>query len=176
MDYADLNGDGRLDIVTFDTPPLVGRRLLWLEQPATPDQPWRYRLIGHYGPDAIVGVAVADINDDGEPDIMTGGYSLSSRASDEPTPNGALGRLAWYENLGGASGWQRHDISRRQRGMFDQFVALDLNGDGLIDFASTRGNSGAYDGVFWLEQVRSAEPRASFQRARETDSPEVPLP
>jgi hypothetical protein len=176
MDYVDLNGDGRLDIVTFDTPPLVGRRLVWLEQPETPDRPWLYRVIGDYGPDRFVGIAVADINGDGEPDVMTGGYSLSSRASDEPTPGGALGRLAWYENQGGASGWIRHDISRRQRGMFDKLLPVDLNGDGHVDFAATRGNSGPFDGVLWLEQVRTAGPRAAFARARATDSPELPLP
>jgi hypothetical protein len=72
--------------------------------------------------------------------------------------------------------WARHDFSRRQRGMFDKFVAQDLDGDGDVDFVSTRGNSGSYDGVFWLEQVRSAGPRPAFLRARTQDSPEVPLP
>jgi hypothetical protein len=56
------------------------------------------------------------------------------------------------------------------------FIALDIDGDGDLDFIGTRGNSGAYDSVFWLEQVRSARPIAAFERAREVDSPEVPLP
>jgi hypothetical protein len=163
--------------VTLDTPPLIGRRLLWLEQPARPDAPWRYRQIDSYAPDAVVGIAVADIDDDGDVDVMTGGYSLGSRTSDEPTPMGSLGRLAWYQNDGGAvPAWTRHDFSRRQRGMFDKFVARDMDGDGDFDFAGTRGNSGPYDGVFWLEQVRSAEPRPAFERARAAESPEVPLP
>jgi hypothetical protein len=177
MEFVDLSGDGRLDIVTFDTPPLLGRRLLWLEQPADPKSPWRYRQIDSYAPDSIVGIAVADIDGDGDMDVMTGGYSLGARDSDEPTPNAALGRLAWYENSGDASApWARHDFSRRQRGMFDKFIALDLDGDRDVDFVSTRGNSGPYDGVFWLEQVRSSEPRPAFERAREQDSPEVALP
>jgi hypothetical protein len=177
VDFVDLNGDGRLDIVTFDTPPLLGQRLLWLEQPAEPGSAWRYHLIDSYAPDSVVGVVVADIDDDGDADIMTGGYSLSSRTSDEATPDGALGRLAWYENSGdGGATWIRHDFSRRQRGMFDKFIALDLDGDDDTDFVSTRGNSGAYDGVFWLEQIRSDAPRPSFEPAREQDSPEVPLP
>lgn len=41
MSFVDMNRDGRLDIVTFDTPPLVGKRLLWLEQPARAEEPWR---------------------------------------------------------------------------------------------------------------------------------------
>ena len=60
--------------------------------------------------------------------------------------------------------------------MFDKFIPLDMDGDGDIDFAGTRGNSGPYDGVFWLEQVRSAEPLRAFQQAREQESPELPLP
>ncbi len=186
MDYVDLNGDGRLDIVTMDTPPLLGRRLLWLEQPASASSAWRYHLIDHYGPDTIVGIRVADIDSDGDPDIMTGGYSgmsgpsatgESARISDVPTPNGTLGRLAWYENAGRMGDeWIRHDFSRRQRGMFDMFIARDLDADGDIDFASTRGNSGVYDGVFWLEQVRSETPIAAFKQARDTESPEVAIP
>jgi hypothetical protein len=45
-----------------------------------------------------------------------------------------------------------------------------------MDFVSTRGNSTPYDGVFWLEQVRTAAPARAFTQAREQDSPEVPLP
>jgi hypothetical protein len=108
---------------------------------------------------------------------MTGGYSSGSRSSDEITPQRPLGRLAWYKNDANApGGWTRHDFSRRQRGMFDKFVPQDVDGDGDVDFVSTRGNSGPYDGVFWLEQVRSPEPRRAFERARAQDSPEVPLP
>ena len=72
--------------------------------------------------------------------------------------------------------WTRHDISRRKRGMFDMFVARDLDNDGDMDFVSTRGNSYPYDGVFWLEQVRSKTARQVFTRARREDSEEMPLP
>ncbi len=88
-----------------------------------------------------------------------------------------LGRLAWLQNPGDLnSTWVRHDISRRKRGMFDMARARDLDSDGDIDFVGTRGNSVPYDGVYWLEQVRSDQPRPAFERARETDSQEMPLP
>src|SRR5690606_34494520 len=128
MEFVDLSGDGRLDIVTFNPARIVGPELVWLEQPADITSPWPQHSIDSYSPDSLVGLRVADIDADGDPDIMTGGYSLSARDSDEPTPQGALGRLAWYRNDGGGE-WVRHDISRRQRGMFDMFIERDMDGD-----------------------------------------------
>ena len=52
----------------------------------------------------------------------------------------------------------------------------DMDGDGDTDLLGTRGNSAPFDGVFWLEQQRSSEPRARFTPARQNDSPEMPLP
>lgn len=178
MDYLDVNRDGRLDIITVDIPPLLGRNLVWLEQPARPDMTWTMHLIGTYGPDSIVGIRIADIDGDNDMDIMTGGYSLGSRLEDYVAkPDAALGRLAWWENNGRAEGtFTLHDISRRERGMFDMFMAQDMDGDGDMDFAGTRGNSGPYDGVFWLEQVRSNDQRQRFIRARPAESPEYPAP
>jgi hypothetical protein len=114
----------------------------------------------------------------GRPDVMTGGYSGGARNADAGANlNTPAGRLAWYENTGrAATPWVRHDISRRQRGMFDKFVARDMDGDGDIDFVTTRGNSSTFDGVFWLEQVRSRTPVPAFTRARPEDSPELALP
>jgi hypothetical protein len=177
MDVVDMNGDGRLDIVTFEFTRLVGRSLVWLEQPAQRDGEWRLHAIGDYAPDEVVGLLAADVNGDGRPDVMTGGYSAGSRTDDAPGPIGApAGRLAWFEHPGHAPGaWVRHDISRRQRGMFDMFVARDMDGDGDLDFATTRGNSSKYDGVFWLEQVRSRTPQRRFTPARAGESPELPL-
>lgn len=174
VDFADLNRDGRLDIVLAED----FRYLVWLEQPARPEQPWRLHAIGNAVPDQLVGLVVADIDGDGDADVMTGGYSRGPRDTDgEVTFSDPLGRLAWYQNPGNPGGnWTRHDISRRQRGMFDKFLPRDMDGDGDLDFVSTRGNSSVWDGVFWLEQVRSPEPRPAFERARELDSPEMPLP
>jgi hypothetical protein len=177
-EFVDLSGDGRLDIVTFEFVAIVGRSVVWLEQPPTLDGTWQLHKIGNYSPDEVVGIAVADINGDGRPDVMTGGYSGGARDADRDLSVGsASGRLAWYENPADAKGeWKRHDISRRRRGMFDKFVALDLDGDKDIDFVSTRGNSAPYDGVFWIEQVRTPAPTRTFTQARETESPEIPLP
>jgi hypothetical protein len=60
--------------------------------------------------------------------------------------------------------------------MFDKFIARDMDADGDMDFIGTRGNSDQLDGVFWLEQVRSTQPKAAFTSARSHDSQSMPLP
>lgn len=174
MDFADLNDDGRLDIVLAE----AFRSLVWLEQPPDLLSTWTLHPIGTHWPDQLVGLAVVDINDDTHPDVITGGYSRGPRDEDgDVTTSDPLGRLAWFENPGdGQASWIRHEISRRKRGMFDKFIPRDMDNDGDIDFVSTRGNSAPYDGVFWLEQVRTAEPVPNFQPARSQDSAEMPPP
>ncbi len=172
--FHDLNGDGRLDIVLQETPALV----VWLEQPEDDRDDWVIHRIGSIAPDSSTGLAIADIDGDGLPDVITGGYSGQPRDHDgaDVDVNSPVGRLAWFENPGDLSKqWRRHDISRRKRGMYDLFVARDMDGDGDVDFVTTRGNSGEFDGVLWLEQIRTEVPVPAFWPARDSESAHLPL-
>jgi len=174
LEYADLNGDGRLDIIGAATGGLA-----WIEQPALIDDAWNAHRIGTFLPDSMTGMEMADINGDGFLDVMAGSYSRGPREGDgDVDEQDALGRIGWFQHPGGdgTGAWTRHDVSRRKRGMYDKFIARDADGDGDVDFFGTRGNSAPYDGVYWIEQVRSDQPRAAFERARDEDSPEVALP
>ncbi len=193
-DTADFNNDGRLDLLVnvlelAQDPAFRHAGLGWLMQGETLDAPWVLHRIGNILPDWVIGIHVTDIDGDGDKDVVTGGYSGiniidgaysgASRDVDDPTVTSAssVGRIAWFENRGtGDNKWTRHDISRRTRGMYDMFVSRDVDGDGDIDLISTRGNSGQYDGVFWLEQVRTKVPTSSFTPARAVESRALPLP
>lgn len=183
LEYADLNGDGRLDIIGAGVGPVgngpVGNGLVWIEQPARKGDAWNARYIGTFAPDSITGLETADINGDGHIDVFVGSYSRGEREADDANAalTDPLGRLGWFQNPGvSGAEWVRHDVSRRKRGMFDKFIAHDMDGDGDVDFVGTRGNSYPYDGVFWLEQVRSAAPGVRFVKARAVDSVEMGLP
>ncbi|MEQ9507301.1 MAG: VCBS repeat-containing protein [Hyphomonas sp.] len=194
-EFADLDGDGRLDLVVNAHEAAPGMLphfgLVWLQQPASLDDPWTLNRIGHVMPDWIAGIRMADIDSDGDLDVVAGGYSGlnilagaysgAPRLQDDPgaIASDTVGRIAWFENPGHPNTdkeWRRHDISRRVRDMNDAFVPIDLDSDGDLDLVSTRGNSGDLDGVFWLEQVRSQEARPNFTAARETDSRQLPPP
>lgn len=173
--FHDLNHDGRLDIILQETPLVVS----WLEQPSSFDQPWPLHKIGDLGPDTSTGFALVDINGDGRSDLFTGGYSQNPRDHDgeEITIDNRTGRLAWWEQpVDPAQEWTLHNVSRRKRGMYDDFLARDMDGDGDIDFVTTRGNSGTFDGLIWLEQVRTPEPVANFRPARPAESAHLPMP
>jgi len=175
MAYADLDRDGRRDIVTIGWPGAI----VLLHRPERPDDAWKLSVLGSARPDQLVSVRLGDIDGDGDLDVFSGAYSRGPRDRDGPlvTVDDPLGLIAWFENPGdGSTPWRRHDISRRKRGMYDAWLLRDLDGDGDLDAVGTRGNSQPYDGVIWLEQVRQVEPQPAFREARAIDSQEMPPP
>ncbi len=99
VEFADLDGDGRTDILT-ETKHSGG--LFWLRQPEDLNREWPLHFIGHVIPDHATGLKLADINGDGRLDLFVGGYSYTPRRVDSQTvvrPRTPCGRLAWFEQL-----------------------------------------------------------------------------
>jgi len=170
MDYADMNEDGRLDIISSVWPSSV----YILFQPKFPNEIWKIKKVGDINPDRLVSVSIADIDQDGDNDIFSGSYSLGSRDKDDTeSSNRSYGSVVWFQNNGAK--WEKNNILRRKRGMYDKWIPIDLDKDEDIDFIGTRGNSEPYDGVIWLEQMDSDHSESVFLPARDKDSATVPF-
>lgn len=176
---ADFNGDGRLDVAAALDAGLV----VVLTQGETTSQAWSYRTVGDLGLDGVAGLAAADIDGDGDIDLIVGsqGSGLSDKDKDvEPGDfniGDPAGRIAWLQNPGSGTGaWIRHDIFRRERGRFSAFLPTDRDGDGDIDIIGVRSNSGDLDGLFWLQQLHSPDAVVRLLPARRVSNESLALP
>lgn len=174
---VDINGDGRLDVVS---------NLVWFENPGglreNRDKPWPVHPFASGGHDIIT----ADLNGDGRPDIVTydgGVISWFDPAADlkrtdigqgeknhggiAPKGTGDLdgdGDLDivipryWFENPGkGVGTWTRHEwphlgVPNGSYGTSMRAWIVDLNGDGRNDIVYSDCDTGQSH-VYWVENL-----------------------
>ncbi len=93
-------------------------------------------------------VVLADINGDGLPDFVTGKRWWSHNGHGPGADGPAV--LYWYElqRVDGKPTWTRHEIDG-DSGVGTQFTVADINGDGLLDIATSNKK-----GTFVFEQLR----------------------
>jgi hypothetical protein len=123
---VDMNGDGRLDAVVGFQAISVEGKLAWYQQPESLGEPWTEQVIASdvVGP---MSVGVADLDDDGDPDVVVGEHNLAS-------PDDA--RLLVYENTDGAgTSWQVHTVHRGDE-HHDGAELVDIDADGDLDIVS----------------------------------------
>ena len=139
MHVIDVNRDGRNDIVTTMA---HSYGVLWFEQLA--DGGWARRVIDATWANAHSS-ALADLNDDGQPDLITA-KRYFGRGGNDPSEREPLG-IYWYQFRPGPKDsveWIRHIIDYGGRaGGGLQMVVEDIDGDGDRDVV-TAGKTGLF--------------------------------
>jgi VCBS repeat protein/FG-GAP repeat protein len=140
----DVNGDGLPDVIASSAHKYG---IFWYEQTRTGGQvAWKQHVIDETWSQAH-NLALADINGDGTPDLITGKRFMAHNGSD-PDEFGKLG-VYWYELKRGAEPkWLKHVISYDEGiGSGVNLCAVDLDQDGDVDVVVT----GKWGGPVWFE-------------------------
>ena len=132
-----MDGDGDMDVVTASR---SNDTIAWLENDGAPVPSFTAHDIATNA-DLALGVYVADMDGDGDMDVV-------SASADDDT-------IAWYENDGAADpSFAAHDIATNADGAWGVFAA-DMDGDGDMDILSA---SYLDDTIAWYENDGAADP------------------
>ncbi|MFT5365897.1 MAG: hypothetical protein ACI8V2_000839 [Candidatus Latescibacterota bacterium] len=143
LDVADLDGDGRKDVVVAVKPDEIH----WFRHPGDLSKPWQAHQIRVQLPSGMgtaKAVRVGDVNQDGRVDIV---YSCEQAT---PPKHGVV----WlsYVNTPADSQWVVNEISGPVGIKYDRIELLDLDGDKDLDVLTCEErHEGKGLGVFWYE-------------------------
>jgi hypothetical protein len=140
----DINKDGLNDVIASSA---HRHGIFWYQQVREGDKvTWKQNTIDDTWSQAH-SLTLADINSDGELDLVTGKRFMAHNGSD-PDETGKLG-VYWYELKRGATPeWTKHVVSYDEGvGSGLSIPVLDFDGDGDLDIVVT----GKFGGPVWFE-------------------------
>lgn len=131
MFAMDVNGDGNMDVISASAH-LSG--IWWHEQIKNEEGDWEQHVISYAFAESHA-VALADLNGDGHPDIVTGKRSLKRNTWRKNPGTHGPPLLYWFEFTPGLEPyWIAHEIDNAS-GAGLNLVVQDVTGDGNPDIA-----------------------------------------
>ncbi len=163
VEVADIDGDGRLDLVVSSFGHVEGTTLptgtLTVYRQGATLTEWEARPVftaeaGIYWPNET---QAHDLDGDGDLDLTLGTGFLVCGFLPEPGP---CGGVLWFEQT--ETGWQRHDVVPPTSELFFHTVRVaDLDGDGLLDLVTVGEerslDTGDRSEAMWFRGVEGAE-------------------
>jgi len=165
MSVADMNGDGKLDLIVSEFGPVGGFTIepgaLSIFYQGESLEDWTQEQVTSpeealYWPNSV---EVVDVDGDGDLDLTVGAGFLICEIlgrvgpSGEMLPPGPCGGLLWYEQSD--AGWLRHDIVGPDSELFYHHGLLaDLDGDGIEDLF-TVGERRYFSGGELIDQAEA---------------------
>ena len=143
---ADLDGDGDVDVLSTSYSPVLEEvdQVVWYENDGATNPTFTSHVISN-ADDCILGVTVADMDGDGDLDV------LSTHASSD--------RVVWHENSGTASPTFTSHIITNALNRPYSVHAVDLDQDGDLDVLSGSHSPGS-DMMVWCENDGAVDPRS----------------
>ena len=125
---ADINGDGRPDVVVTEETPLDGAGVYWFEQPSDPASQWpRHTVVTQFTTNSL---DVADMDNDGMVDIILGEHRGTKK-------------LSIWQNVDHGASFVEHIVDTGKENHLGARVA-DLDGDGDLEIMSICWDSYPY--------------------------------
>jgi hypothetical protein len=153
-ELADINGDSRLDLITTEEryPGHVpNASCYWFEQPADPTGEWpRHQVVKQW---SMNNLDVADMDKDGDPDIVTCEHSMPYGG--KPAPGNE--RLQIWQNDGYGNFAERTIDRNKESHLGAQAVDLDRDGD--LDIVSIAWRDYQYLHVWRNDAITKASRR-----------------